>query len=83
MLVDMLVHDRSIDRGRVSLIPNISVVLSLSLGPVLCRRLIADILSTLPSDLWSYVLVVSLFSLAIEDWLDLLVNLGLRTWGGT
>lgn len=65
----------------MSLITDVGVVLSLSLRPVPCRRLIADILSSLPADLWSYVLVMSLFSLAVEDWLDLLVDLGLRGGG--
>jgi len=77
VLVHVLVNLGSIHGSRVSLITDVGVVLSLSLRPVLCRRLIADILSSLPADLWSYVLVMSLFSLAVEDWLDLLVDLGL------
>lgn len=86
MLVDVLSDDRSIDRGRVSLITDGLLVLEGTLGAVLGGVVLGDILSNVTLDLGSDVLVVSVDLLVVYYRLDLLVDFGLLSltvddWG--
>jgi len=77
VLVDVLSDDGSIDGGRVSLVSDRLLVGMLALRTVLCAVLFRDVFVDVARDVRSNVLVMSVELLLIEDWLNLLVDLGL------
>jgi len=77
VLVDVLSDNGSVDGGRVSLVSDCLLVSILALRAVLGRVLFRDVFMDVSGDVGSYVLVMSVELLLVEDWLNLLVNLSL------
>jgi len=77
VLINVLPDDRSIDGGRVSLVSDRLLVRILTLRAVFGRVLFRDVFMDVSGDVGSYVLVMSVELLLVEDWLNLLVNLSL------
>jgi len=77
VLVDVLSDNGSVDGGRVSLVSDCLLVSILALRAVLGRVLFRDVFMDVSGDVGSYVLVMSVELLLVENWLDLLVDLSL------
>jgi len=77
VLVDVLSDNGSVDGGRVSLVSDCLLVSILALRAVLGRVLFRDVFMDVSGDVGSYVLVLSVELLLVENWLDLLVDLSL------
>jgi len=77
VLINVLPDDRSIDGGRVSLVSDRLLVRILTLRAVFGRVLFRDVFMDVSGDVGSYVLVMSVELLLVENWLDLLVDLSL------